>query len=79
MEKVGDFSDIIYEKAEGIARITINRPEVRNAFRPETVTQMFNAFVDAREDQEIGANSSNRQRTRCRWEIRILLGRRPEN
>ncbi|MBK7867170.1 MAG: 1,4-dihydroxy-2-naphthoyl-CoA synthase [Ignavibacteriales bacterium] len=53
-KKVGDFSDIIYEKAEGIARITINRPEVRNAFRPETVTQMFNAFVDAREDQEIG-------------------------
>lgn len=53
-KKVEDFSDIIYEKAEGIARITINRPEVRNAFRPETVTQMFNAFVDAREDQEIG-------------------------
>ncbi|MBK8660306.1 MAG: 1,4-dihydroxy-2-naphthoyl-CoA synthase [Ignavibacteriales bacterium] len=53
-KQAGDFSDIIYEKAEGIARITINRPEVRNAFRPETVTQMFNAFVDAREDQEIG-------------------------
>ncbi|GAB1443612.1 1,4-dihydroxy-2-naphthoyl-CoA synthase [Ignavibacteriales bacterium] len=53
-KQIGDFSDIIYEKAEGIARITINRPEVRNAFRPETVTQMFSAFVDAREDQEIG-------------------------
>lgn len=53
-KQIGDFSDIIYEKAEGIAKITINRPEVRNAFRPETVIQMFNAFVDAREDQEIG-------------------------
>jgi naphthoate synthase len=53
-KQVGEFTDIIYEKAEGIAKITINRPEVRNAFRPETVIQMFNAFVDAREDQKIG-------------------------
>lgn len=50
----GNYKDIIYEKAEGIAKITINRPEVRNAFRPDTVIEMFNAFVDAREDQEIG-------------------------
>jgi naphthoate synthase len=50
----GEFKDIIYEKADGIAKITINRPEVRNAFRPETVIEMYNAFVDAREDQEIG-------------------------
>ncbi|PJB00222.1 MAG: 1,4-dihydroxy-2-naphthoyl-CoA synthase [Ignavibacteriales bacterium CG_4_9_14_3_um_filter_30_11] len=53
-KKVKDYSDIIYEKMDGIAKITINRPEVRNAFRPETVMQMYNAFSDAREDQEIG-------------------------
>ncbi len=52
--KYGSYTDIIYEKAEGIAKITINRPEVRNAFRPETVIEMYNAFVDAREDQTIG-------------------------
>lgn len=49
-----DYSDIIYEKMDGIAKITINRPEVRNAFRPETVMEMYNAFTDAREDQNIG-------------------------
>jgi naphthoate synthase len=48
------YADIIYEKAEGIARITINRPEVRNAFRPETVKEMIDAFDDVREDPEIG-------------------------
>lgn len=52
--KEKDYQDIIYEKMGGIAKITINRPEVRNAFRPETVTEMFDAFVDAREDQKIG-------------------------
>ncbi|MCC6313502.1 MAG: 1,4-dihydroxy-2-naphthoyl-CoA synthase [Thermomicrobiales bacterium] len=51
---VGEFTDIIYEKAEGIARITINRPEVRNAFRPRTVTEMIAAFADAHEDPEVG-------------------------
>jgi len=49
-----EYSDILYEKMDGIAKITINRPEVRNAFRPETVMQMYDAFADAREDQEIG-------------------------
>lgn len=53
-KQTGNYRDIIYEKAEGIAKITINRPEVRNAFRPDTVIEMYNAFVDAREDQEIG-------------------------
>jgi naphthoate synthase len=52
--KAKDYSDIIYEKMEGIAKITINRPEVRNAFRPETVMEMYDAFSDAREDQSIG-------------------------
>ena len=39
-KKAVDFTDIIYEKAEEIAKITINRPEVRNAFRPKTVFEM---------------------------------------
>lgn len=53
-EQAKEYTDIIYEKMDGIAKITINRPEVRNAFRPETVMQMYDAFADAREDQEIG-------------------------
>ncbi|HEX2913022.1 MAG TPA: 1,4-dihydroxy-2-naphthoyl-CoA synthase [Chloroflexia bacterium] len=53
-QKVKDYEDIIYEKAEGIARITINRPEVRNAFRPKTVFEMIEAFDDAGEDPEVG-------------------------
>jgi len=48
------FTDILYEKAEGIAKITINRPDVRNAFRPLTVREMGVAFEDAREDPEVG-------------------------
>lgn len=52
--RVGNFEDIIYQKAEGIAKITINRPHKRNAFRPETVREMIEAFVDAREDSSIG-------------------------
>ncbi len=52
--KVKEFSDIIYDKCDGIARITINRPEKRNAFRPETVLQMYDAFIDAREDSSVG-------------------------
>jgi naphthoate synthase len=53
-KKVKDYQDIIYEKMDGIAKITINRPEKRNAFRPETVFEMYEAFSDAREDQTIG-------------------------
>ena len=49
-----DYGDIIYETAEGIAKITINRPEVRNAFRPETVVELSDAFTRAREDLEVG-------------------------
>ena len=48
------FQDIIYEKWEGVAKVTINRPEVRNAFRPQTVFEMSDAFHDAREDSGIG-------------------------
>jgi naphthoate synthase len=53
-EPAGTFADILYEKAEGIARVTINRPEVHNAFRPQTVFDMIAAFADAREDTKIG-------------------------
>ncbi|XP_041012837.1 1,4-dihydroxy-2-naphthoyl-CoA synthase, peroxisomal-like [Juglans microcarpa x Juglans regia] len=51
------FTDIIYEKAEGegIAKITINRPERRNAFRPQTIKELIVAFNDARDDNTIGA------------------------
>ncbi len=48
------YTDIKYHKFEGIAKITINRPEVRNAFRPLTVQEMMDAFQDARMDKEIG-------------------------
>ncbi|HEY8496674.1 MAG TPA: 1,4-dihydroxy-2-naphthoyl-CoA synthase [Limnochordales bacterium] len=48
------YTDILYEKAEGIAKITINRPHVRNAFRPLTVMEMMDAFADARDDRNIG-------------------------
>jgi naphthoate synthase len=50
-----EFQDIRYEKAaEGIAKITIARPEVRNAFRPLTVEEMSRAFADARDDERVG-------------------------
>jgi naphthoate synthase len=48
------YTDILYHKAEGIAKITINRPEKRNAFRPETVMEMHDALIDAREDLTVG-------------------------
>src|SRR5829696_8968171 len=51
---VKTYKDILYHKTDGIAKITINRPEKRNAFRPQTVTEMADAFSDAREDQSIG-------------------------
>ena len=51
----GDFTDIVYEKCEdGIAKITINRPQVHNAFRPQTVMEMSRALNDARNDADIG-------------------------
>ena len=54
-KKAGDFEDILYEKSEeGIAKITINRPQVRNAFRPLTVREMETALADARDDENIG-------------------------
>jgi naphthoate synthase len=49
------YDDIVYERAETIARITINRPEVRNAFRPQTLAELRDAFRRARDDTEVGA------------------------
>lgn len=51
---VKNYEDIIYQKCNGIAKITINRPHKRNAFRPKTVFEMYDAFVDAREDRTVG-------------------------
>ncbi len=53
-EAAGEWRDIRYETAEGIARITICRPEVRNAFRPQTVSELSKAFELARDDPEVG-------------------------
>jgi len=57
-QAAGEYSDIRYELGEGadrgIAKITIDRPEVRNAFRPETVVELSDAFERAREDQSVG-------------------------
>ncbi len=51
----GEFTDIVYEKcSDGIARITINRPQVHNAFRPQTVMEMSRALNDARNDADVG-------------------------
>lgn len=53
-KKAADFSDIKYEVSSGIAKITINRPEVRNAFRPETLAELKTAFDMARDDLNVG-------------------------
>ena len=49
-----NYEDILYHKTDGIAKITINRPHKRNAFRPKTVFELYDAFCDAREDTSIG-------------------------
>ena len=53
-QQAKEYSEIVYEKAEGIAKISINRPFRRNAFTPLTVTEMYDAFSDARDDAQIG-------------------------
>ena len=52
--EVKKYEDITYHKADGVARIAFDRPEVRNAFRPETLLELLEAFRDAGEDTEIG-------------------------
>jgi len=54
-KQLGEYKDIRYEVAEGIARLTICRPEVRNAFRPQTLTELTDAFGAARDDPDVGA------------------------
>ena len=49
-----NYEDILYETYNGIAKITINRPEVRNAFRPKTVMELIDAFAYARDDSSVG-------------------------
>jgi naphthoate synthase len=53
--QAAQYDDIRYERAEAIARITIDRPEVRNAFRPQTLGELRDAFTRARDDTEVGA------------------------
>ena len=53
-QRSGEYTDITYDTFEGIAKITINRPEVRNAFRPQTVSEMSQAFRVAEADRSIG-------------------------
>lgn len=52
--KGGEFTDITYKKSGATARIAFNRPDVRNAFRPKTTSELYDAFLDAKEDPEIG-------------------------
>lgn len=52
--EAGTFEDITYRKCDGVARIAFNRPEVRNAFRPKTTAELYQAFYDAQEDRTIG-------------------------
>ena len=53
-QPAGEYQEILYDKADGMARITINRPEVHNAFTPLTVEEMIAALEDARRDPRIG-------------------------
>ncbi len=53
-QSVKAYEDIRYGKADGIARIAINRPQVRNAFRPQTIIELIDAFTRVREDTEVG-------------------------
>jgi naphthoate synthase len=50
----GDFEDVVYATSDGIAKITINRPEVRNAFRPQTILDLQAAFLRAHQDDSVG-------------------------
>ena len=53
-QQAGEYDDVVYETASGIAKITINRPEVRNAFRPKTIFELESAFGRARDDATVG-------------------------
>ncbi|MEW9677072.1 1,4-dihydroxy-2-naphthoyl-CoA synthase [Lentibacillus sp. L22] len=53
-EQAKEYKEIIYEKYNGVAKVTMNRPRVHNAFTPLTVNEMIDAFADARDDSSIG-------------------------
>ncbi len=53
-KQVREYSDITYHKADGMVRLAFNRPEVRNAFRPETINQLIEAFEEIWDDSEVG-------------------------
>lgn len=53
-QEARQFEDITYKKSNGVARIAFNRPDVRNAFRPKTTAELYQAFYDAQEDTSIG-------------------------
>jgi naphthoate synthase len=54
-KQAAEYGDLLYERADGIAKITINRPEVHNAFRPQTLAELRDAFNRARDDLEVSA------------------------
>ena len=54
-ESAGEYEDILYDVGDGIARITINRPERRNAFRPPTLAELRDAFTRARDNLDVGS------------------------
>ena len=62
-----------YHKSGGIAKVTINRPHKRNAFQPKTVSEMYAAFLDAREDPKIGVVLLTGAGSSFRWKICLLF------
>ena len=77
-KEVKPYEDITYHKCDGVARIAFNRPEVRNAFRPDTLLEMQEAFRDAGEDPDIGVVLLTGQRPRQGRQVRVLLRWRSE-
>jgi naphthoate synthase len=72
------YEDILYEKTDGIAKITINRPHKRNAFRPKTIVEMIDAFLDAREDPSIGVSALDGRWAPYGWKVCFLRRRGSE-
>ena len=75
-----DFTDITYHRAvdQGTVRIAFNRPEVRNAFRPHTVDELYRALDHARMSSDVGVRAAHRQRALAQGRrLGVLLGRRP--
>ena len=65
-QPAGDYEDIRYETADGIAKLTIDRPEVRNAFRPQTLIELSDALERAREDTSDRRDRAHRRGRRWR-------------